>query len=133
MTAMALWLGALVSIGTIDARPDLRAYPTAALPALTSSTGVLFNEYDWGGYLIWSAPERPVFIDGRLFPFLADDVLGGYRRAIHVLPGWRAVLDRWNVTQALLAPERSLTQALLDDGWAVRERGTRFVLLERPK
>ena len=130
---VALWVGAIASIATADPRPDLRAYPAAALPALRASTGVVLNEYDWGGYLIWNAPERPVFIDGRLFPFLADDVLGGYRRAIHVLPGWRGVLDRWSVTQALLAPDRSLTQALQDDGWIVRARGDRFVLLERPK
>lgn len=130
---VALWVGAIASIATADPRPDLRAYPAAALPALRASTGVVLNEYDWGGFLIWNAPERPVFIDGRLFPFLADDVLGGYRRAIHVLPGWRGVLDRWSVTQALLAPDRSLTQALQDDGWIVRARGDRFVLLERPK
>jgi hypothetical protein len=130
---VAVWAGAIASLATVDPRPDLARYPAAALPALRASSGVLFNEYDWGGYLIWNAPERPDFIDGRLFPFLADDVLGGYRRAIRVLPGWRAVLDRWNVTQALLAPDRSLTQALQDDGWTVRERGARFILLERPK
>lgn len=26
----------------------------------------LFNDYGWGGYLIWSLPERRLFIDGRL-------------------------------------------------------------------
>lgn len=130
---IALWLGAIASIATADPRPDVRAYPAAALSALRSSSGVVLNEYDWGGYLIWNVPERPVFIDGRLFPFLSDDVLGGYRRAVHVLPGWHAVLDRWNVTQALLSPDRALAQALQDDGWVLRAQGDRFVLLERPK
>ncbi|MFA5131666.1 MAG: hypothetical protein WC467_04635 [Patescibacteria group bacterium] len=26
----------------------------------------LFNDYNWGGYLIWQIPERKLFIDGRL-------------------------------------------------------------------
>lgn len=26
----------------------------------------LFNEYSWGGYMIWKSPERRLFIDGRL-------------------------------------------------------------------
>jgi len=26
----------------------------------------LFNDYGWGGYLIWTMPERRIFIDGRL-------------------------------------------------------------------
>ena len=132
-TALLLWVGALASVATADPRPDLRAYPVAALAAVRGSTGVLFNEYDWGGYLIWNAPERPVFIDGRLFPFVADDVFGSYRRAIHVLPGWSAALDRWNVTQALVDPGRPLVQALLDEGWTVRRSDSRSILLERPK
>ncbi|MBU1092075.1 hypothetical protein KJ836_00080 [Patescibacteria group bacterium] len=28
--------------------------------------GNLFNEYNWGGYLTWQLPEKPVFIDGRM-------------------------------------------------------------------
>lgn len=26
----------------------------------------IFNDYDWGGYLIWAMPEKKIFIDGRL-------------------------------------------------------------------
>src|SRR3989339_602104 len=29
----------------------------------------LFNEYDWGGFLIWTMPEMKLFIDGRLPQF----------------------------------------------------------------
>jgi hypothetical protein len=29
----------------------------------------IFNEYGWGGYLIWQHPERKLFIDGRLPQF----------------------------------------------------------------
>ena len=25
----------------------------------------MLNEYVYGGYLIWAAPENPVFVDGR--------------------------------------------------------------------
>src|SRR5262249_1369647 len=28
--------------------------------------GPLFNDLDWGGYLIWALPELPVSIDGRM-------------------------------------------------------------------
>ncbi len=28
-------------------------------------SGHLFNSYNWGGYLAWSLPQSPVFIDGR--------------------------------------------------------------------
>lgn len=131
--ATALWLGALASIATADPRPDLRPYPDGARAALAASSGVLLNEYDWGGYLIWEVPSRPVFVDGRLYPFAGNDVMGAYQEAIHVLPSWRAVIDRWNVAQALVRPERAVVQALRDEGWTVRAQGDGFVLLERPR
>jgi len=27
--------------------------------------GPLFNDFDWGGYLVWSLPDHPVLVDGR--------------------------------------------------------------------
>lgn len=131
--AGALWLGALASIATADPSPDLRAYPTGARPALEGSRGVLLNEYDWGGYLIWSVPTRPVFVDGRLYPFAGNGVMRAYQDAVHVLPSWRATIERWNVAQALVRPDRALAQALRDDGWTVRSAGDGYVLLERPR
>lgn len=130
---IALWIGALATIATAPRAPDTTAYPTGALAELRSSSGILFNEYDWGGWLIWNAPSRPVFVDGRLFPFVTDGVFDRYRAALVVLPGWRATLERWDVTQALLRPTRPLAQALRDDGWVVRSEGPTYVLLEKPK
>jgi hypothetical protein len=40
----------------------------------------LFNEYGWGGYLIWTLPEKKLFIDGRLpqYPFAGHTFLEEY-------------------------------------------------------
>ena len=131
--ALAMWIVALASIATVDPRPDLSAYPSEAIATLESTNGILFNEYDWGGYLIWSAPSRPVFVDGRLYPFAGNGVMSAYQSAIHVLPSWRAVIERWNVSQALVRPDRALAQALRDEGWVPRAQASGFVLLERPR
>lgn len=42
-------------------------YPVAATEWLRENDppGALFNEYRWGGYLIWTLPDRPVGLDGR--------------------------------------------------------------------
>lgn len=131
--AFILWIAALASVPlTAPTAPDESLYPRGALAALNASSGVLINEYDWGGYLIWNAPTRPVFIDGRLLPF-QPDILNDHLRATLVRPGWLAVLDEYGVRQALLAPERPLAGALRDEGWRVLAEGTTFVLLERPR
>jgi hypothetical protein len=57
----------------------------------------LYNLYNWGGYLMWSVPDRPVFIDGRahaVYPpeFYRENLL------VHFAgPGWEDVLERWGV------------------------------------
>src|SRR5215469_5498322 len=42
-------------------------FPSAAVGFVKEKglPGPLFNDYDWGGYLIWSLPEIPVSMDGR--------------------------------------------------------------------
>jgi hypothetical protein len=123
---------ALVGLAFVPSAPTEGAYPTAALSAVRSSSGVLLNEYDWGGYLIWRAPERPVFVDGRLFPFLPD-VFADWREAVELGPRWKAVLDRYKVAQVLLRPDRALVSALREQGWRVVNEDARAVLLERPR
>jgi len=45
-------------------------YPVGAVEYLRThpqyDSWRLFNDYGWGGYLIWAMPERRLFIDGRL-------------------------------------------------------------------
>jgi hypothetical protein len=123
---------ALAGLAFVPSAPDERVYPTAALAAVRSSSGVVLNEYDWGGYLIWRAPERPVFVDGRLFPFLPD-VFADWREAVELGPRWKAVLDRYEVAQVLLRPDRALVSALREQGWRVVTEDAHAVLLERPR
>jgi len=129
--AALLWVGALASAFGAPTAPDERAYPKGALEALRRSSGVLLHEYDWGGYLIWNAPERPVFVDGRLVPY-SGEVLGQHRDALMLRPGWREVLYRHAVAQVLVDPVRPLAGALREDGWRVVAESDTFVLLERP-
>ncbi len=123
---------ALVGLAFVPSAPNERAYPTAVLDTVRSGSGVLLNEYDWGGYLIWRAPERPVFVDGRLFPFLPD-VFADWRAAVELEPRWKDVLERYQVTQVLLKPDRPLVAALRLQGWRVIGGDAGSVLLERPR
>jgi hypothetical protein len=50
--------------------------------------GPLFNDFDWGGYLIWSLPEHPVVVDGRT-NLHGEDRLARLGAAWAGAPGWR--------------------------------------------
>ncbi len=71
-------------LGTADMK-----YPVGAADFLSKLPfdGTLFNEFSFGGYLIWSAPDHPVFIDGRLDVFPPDvfhDYAGAYRGDVSI-------------------------------------------------
>ncbi len=100
-----------LAIGLADARVDESGYPRAALAALPSGPGVL-NQYDWGGYLIEFAPATPVFIDGRLFPFVPS-VFDDYRTVIAAHPGWEGVVARRGVTAMLVVAFADATAVVL--------------------
>jgi hypothetical protein len=120
-----------VSVATAPFAPDESRYPTAARAVLAATSGNLLNEYDWGGYLIWRVPERPVFVDGRLFPFLPN-VFTEYEEMVFVRPGWREQLDRHAIAQVLLRPDRPLVTALRDLGWTIVAEDATAIVLQRP-
>lgn len=43
-------------------------YPVEAVNYVKQNglSGPLFNDYDWGGFFIWSLPSHPVVMDGRV-------------------------------------------------------------------
>jgi hypothetical protein len=127
IVGLALVLGAArVATGG----PDLSGYPVAALPSLPTGSGLL-SEYDWGGFLIWYAPGTPVFIDGRLFPFLPA-AMDDYRAIVGLHPGWQDVIARRDVRALLLRPSEPLAARARELGWRAVSTSESYVLLVRP-
>jgi hypothetical protein len=110
--------------------PDLSGFPVGALPALRPGPGLL-NQYDWGGYLIWSAPQTPVFVDGRLIPYVGR-VLDDYVILVEVHPGWRDVIARRGIRQILVRPTDPVAVRARDLGWPIRVASDTFVLIDVP-
>jgi hypothetical protein len=123
-------VGLALSVATGIGAPDLSGYPVAALPALRPGPGLL-NQYDWGGFLIAYAPGTPVFVDGRLTPYL-DGVLADYTIVLGVHPGWRDVIDRRKIRQLLVRPTDPVAVRARDLGWPIRAGSDTFVLIDVP-
>jgi len=94
--AALLWAGVrLFGIDDQRLKSSLAVeYPVYAVEAARENglTGRLFNDFDWGGYLIWALPDHPVSIDGR------TAVHGNLRVARNVdtwsaKPGWESDPD----------------------------------------
>jgi hypothetical protein len=94
--------------------------------------GTLWNEYGWGGYLIWHLyPELRVSIDGRMA------VYGPERFAEHLTvaelkPGWPEALARLAPEAAIVRSGSSLVSALRASGWVVRYEDKVATVLDPP-
>jgi len=95
-------------------------YPRQAVEYLREHpvAGPMFNEYGWGGYLIWKlGPEHKVFIDGRADIYEYAGVLSDYLRISQLDPDTLFLLRKYEVEGCLLerkAPLATLLAALPD-------------------
>ncbi len=122
----------VMALPKVNAVLTAQSFPVAAVQYLETNhpPGRLFNDYNWGGYLLWAAPDYPVFVDGRT-DLYGDDIIAQWARVMAAQPGWQAVLDYWDVRLVLVRPEAPLASALPAAGWHILYRDHASVLYGR--
>jgi hypothetical protein len=133
---MAAVVGSLIfffpSAAKLQQKVD-EEYPTAALQFMQRQhlNGRIFNQYMWGGYMEWNAPELKPFIDGRADIFVYNGVLDDHRKATTIEEPFE-ILDKYQIDEALLKPEWPLTYLLEHSlAWRPIYADKVAVLLER--
>lgn len=133
-----LWMAALIKLffvtNPIFVEDKIQEmYPQNAIDVLLSTpvTGNLLNEYDWGGFLIWRAPGRLVFADGRADLFGAE-ILNQWAGLVQAQPGWEQLVEKNSIDTVLLYPDRPLVEVLSNQGWQYLYRDSNAVLLRKP-
>jgi hypothetical protein len=113
---------------------EAAAFPEAAVSFLHDhhQPGPLFNDYDWGGYLIWHLyPGDRVFIDGRA-DLYGDQFLDEYAAAYDLTGDWQKPLNRWQIGAVVVPPQSALATALQATGtWKVLFRDRQATILAR--
>ncbi|HUQ92718.1 MAG TPA: hypothetical protein VM120_13645 [Bryobacteraceae bacterium] len=74
--------------------------------------GPMLNEYGWGGYLIWSNPGMPVFIDGRADIYAWSGLMRAFGRWAQLEEDPRLLLDRYGIRLCLLRASAPMAQVL---------------------
>ncbi len=98
--------------------PSGYSYPVAGASFVESrySGARLYNDYNWGGYLIDRLyPNTPVFIDGRE-EFYGETVFGDYLRVSRVEEGWDGLLAQYGVEVVLVGWDSELARAMRSAG-----------------
>jgi hypothetical protein len=88
--------------------------PVKAVAFLRQSglTGRLLNEYAYGGYLIWAAPERKVFIDGRADIFDWTGVLKAYGAWATLQADPAKLLENYHIDICMLSSGAPMSRML---------------------
>jgi len=110
-----------------------RSYPAKAVAYLrTVPAGVpMMNDFNWGGYLLWNAPEVPVFIDTRADVFEQQGVLADYLDATKLARSTE-VLNKYHVGRVVFPPKEPLVSLLRQSSdWKVEYEDTIAVVLLR--
>lgn len=77
----------------------------------------IYNEYGWGGYLIWQLPEYRVYIDGRADVY-GDLFMKEFLATHDGETNWKESLNRHNVRTVLIKPDCGLASLLRQEpGW----------------
>ncbi len=74
--------------------------------------GHMLNDYTYGGYLIWAAPEHPVFVDGRSDVFEWTGVLAEFGKWAMLQSDPNTLLDKYNIGFCLLARTSPMAHVL---------------------
>ena len=124
--ALLLALSLLAVYLAFPRPPDLRAQVQADSPAKALEfiqahhlPGPIVNDYRYGGYLIWAAPEYPVFVDGRADVFEETGVLAEFGNWATLQSPPTKLLDRYHVNLCLLSSKSPMRFVLpLLPGWS---------------
>jgi hypothetical protein len=114
--ALALAHGRVAGAQVVADDFDPATFPIAAVAKARAAhlEGRIYSEFVWGGYLVYAWPEQRIFIDGGT-DFFGDPLYEEFAKVRRLAPGWRDILERWNIELALLGPRTSLAHELSRD------------------
>jgi hypothetical protein len=95
--------------------------------------GRMVNDYVYGGYLIWAAPEYPVFIDGRADVFEWTGVLGDFGKWATLESDPHELLDKYRIDFCLLSREAPMARVLPLMGWNAIYSDKLSVIFTKPR
>jgi hypothetical protein len=96
-------------------------------------SGRMLNDYVYGGYLIWEAPEYPVFVDGRADVFEWTGVLADYGKWATFESDPHGLLDKYNIDFCLLPRNAPMARVLPLMGWNSIYSDSLSVIFTRPR
>lgn len=114
---------------------DAQVFPVKAADWLAEhpQSGNMFNDINWGGYLLYRLwPGQDVFIDSQT-DFYGEALVRKYETALTARKGWENILGTYDVKWTILPASAPLTLRLSEAGWNVIYEDATAIILRAPK
>lgn len=136
----AIWVGIAAALAfrfevrgeAVQFNPNV--FPVAASDWLEThpQSGNMFNEFNWGGYLLFRAwPHHKVFLDSQT-DFYGEALVREYEAALTAGSGWESVLEKYDIEWTIIPPDSPLARKLQTLGWKIEYGDDTAVILRRP-
>lgn len=109
-------------------------FPVEAVAWLKSNpqSGHVFNEFDWGGYMLLNLwPQYQIFMDGHTHIY-GEKLTREYEQVITLNNNWESILDKYEVTWAIVRDQTPIAKALENNGWVILYQDKTAIILHRP-
>jgi hypothetical protein len=116
-------------------------YPYNAVAYIKNNkpTGNMFNQYNWGGYLIWQLPEYKTFIDGRMTSwresnnhYFMTDYLKMIKKPNENTEMFTENVKKYNIGWIIDYPDSLLVKTLDNNKWQkVYEDSTSVIVIKK--
>src|SRR6202050_3831480 len=141
--AIVLAIAAFTGFHTADVirrqpQSEMQGFPARAVAFLQTRppSGLIFNHYDWGGYLIWKLyPSTRVFIDGRADLYGSElhgaKLLDEFADTYQFKDDWQQTLQQWRIGTVLIPAGSALATGLQrSGGWKVAYEDSQAIVLD---
>lgn len=113
---------------------DSYFFPVEAVSWLEAhpQNGHMFNEFDWGGYLLLKLwPRYQIFMDGHTHIY-GETLTREYEKVISLGKDWNEILDHYEVRWVILRTNTSLAEALSSSpAWVTAYKDQTAIILVR--
>jgi hypothetical protein len=113
---------------------DETFFPVQAVTWLNShpQQGHMFNEFDWGGYLLLKlSPRQQIFMDGHTHIY-GETLTREYETVITLGNDWQEILDKYQVQWAIVRTNSAIANALANNQWKIIYQDDTSVILHKP-
>ena len=112
---------------------DGQFFPVQAVDWLNQNPqqGHMFNEFDWGGYLLLElSPRQQIFMDGHTHIY-GEALTREYETVISLHEGWKEIFEKYDVEWVIVRADSSVAGALLHENWQILHQDDTAVILRK--